>query len=224
MARVKRAVGGLKKRRAVLEKAKGYRGSRGRHYRAAREQVLHSMRYAYADRRTRKGDFRRLWIARINAACREHGMSYNRFMNGLKLAQVEIDRPSGRVVELQEHVGVGVLGGEEGVSTLCVVVVEAEVGDVPREQAGDGVEGHRRVAEAGRSNRRRLLKAVASDGVRHSCSRRPPADCDGGYVRQLKNANTHNFLHSCCGPCLCNWSRVQARRPRASRPIIGLVR
>ena len=92
MARVKRAVGGQKKRRAVLDQAKGYRGSRSRHYRAAREQVLHSMRYSFADRRTRKGDFRRLWIARINAACREHGMSYNRFMNGLKLAQVDIDR------------------------------------------------------------------------------------------------------------------------------------
>ena len=92
MARVKRAVGGHKKRRAVLDQAKGYRGSRSRHYRAAREQVLHSMRYAFADRRTRKGDFRRLWIARINAACREHGMSYNRFMNGLKIAHVEIDR------------------------------------------------------------------------------------------------------------------------------------
>ena len=92
MARVKRAVGGLKKRRAVLERAKGYRGSRSRHYRAAREKVLHSMRYAYADRRKRKGDFRRLWIARINAASREHGMSYNRFMNGLKLAEVEVDR------------------------------------------------------------------------------------------------------------------------------------
>jgi large subunit ribosomal protein L20 len=92
MARVKRAVGGHKKRRAVLDRAKGYRGSRKRHYRAAREQTLHSLRYAFADRRTRKGDFRRLWIARINAACREHGMSYNRFINGLKLAQVDIDR------------------------------------------------------------------------------------------------------------------------------------
>lgn len=92
MARVKRAVGGLKKRRAVLDQAKGYRGSRGKHYRAAREQVLHSMRYAFNDRRARKGDFRRLWIARINAAAREHGLSYNRFINGLKLAEVEIDR------------------------------------------------------------------------------------------------------------------------------------
>ena len=92
MARVKRAVGGLKKRRAILEKAKGYRGSRGTHYRAAREQVLHSMRYAFNDRRDRKGDFRRLWIARINAACRQNGMSYNKFINGLRLAEVEIDR------------------------------------------------------------------------------------------------------------------------------------
>jgi len=92
MARVKRAVGGHKKRRAVFDQAKGYRGSRGRHYRAAREQTLHSLRYAFADRRTRKGDFRRLWIARINAACREHGLSYNRFINGLKIARVDIDR------------------------------------------------------------------------------------------------------------------------------------
>lgn len=92
MARVKRSVTGQKKRRAVLETAKGYRGSRSRHYRAAREQVLHSMRYAYADRRTRKGDFRRLWITRINAAARENGMSYNKLINGLRLASVEIDR------------------------------------------------------------------------------------------------------------------------------------
>lgn len=92
MARVKRSVTGKKKRRAVLEAAKGYRGSRSRHYRAAREQVMHSLRYAYADRRTRKGDFRRLWIARINAAARAHGISYNRLINGLKLAEVEVDR------------------------------------------------------------------------------------------------------------------------------------
>lgn len=92
MPRVKRAVGGHAKRRAVLERAKGYRGSRSRHYRAAREQVLHAMRYAYADRRARKGDFRRLWITRINAASREHGMSYNRFISGLKRASVDIDR------------------------------------------------------------------------------------------------------------------------------------
>jgi large subunit ribosomal protein L20 len=92
MARVKRSVTGRKKRRTVLERASGYRGSRGRLYRSAREQVLHSLRYSYNDRRERKGDFRRLWIARINAAAREHGLSYNRLINGLKLAEVDVDR------------------------------------------------------------------------------------------------------------------------------------
>lgn len=90
--RVKRSVSAHKKRAKVLTRAKGFRGSRGRHYRAAREQVLHAMRDATADRRARKGDFRRLWIARINAAAREHGMSYNRFIEGLKRAEVEVDR------------------------------------------------------------------------------------------------------------------------------------
>ena len=92
MARVKRSVSGRKKRRTVLERASGYRGSRGRLERSAREQVLHSLRYSYNDRRKRKGDFRRLWIARINAAAREHGLSYNRLINGLKLAEVDVDR------------------------------------------------------------------------------------------------------------------------------------
>ncbi|MFA5889402.1 MAG: 50S ribosomal protein L20 [Actinomycetota bacterium] len=92
MPRVKRSVTGRKKRRAVLERAAGARGSRGRLYRPAREQVLHSMRYAYNDRRKRKGDFRTLWITRINAAVREHGMSYSRFINGLKFAEVDVDR------------------------------------------------------------------------------------------------------------------------------------
>jgi large subunit ribosomal protein L20 len=89
---VKRSVSGRKKRRTVLERASGYRGSRGRLYRSAREQVLHSLRYSFNDRRKRKGDFRKLWIARINAAAREHGLSYNRLINGLKLAEVDVDR------------------------------------------------------------------------------------------------------------------------------------
>jgi len=75
MARVKRSVNGKKHRRAVLESARGYTGSRSRHFKAANEQVMHSLRYAYRDRRARKGEFRRLWIVRINAACREHDMS-----------------------------------------------------------------------------------------------------------------------------------------------------
>lgn len=92
MARVKRAVNAQKKRREVLDRASGYRGQRSRLYRKAKEQVTHSMVYAYADRRTRKGDFRRLWIQRINAAARAQGMTYNRFIQGLKAAQIEVDR------------------------------------------------------------------------------------------------------------------------------------
>ena len=92
MARVKRAVNAQKKRRVVLERASGYRGQRSRLYRKAKEQTLHSANYAYNDRRKRKNDFRKLWIVRINAACRAEGMTYNRFMQGLKLAGVEVDR------------------------------------------------------------------------------------------------------------------------------------
>jgi large subunit ribosomal protein L20 len=92
MARVKRAVNAHKKRRVVLERASGYRGQRSRLYRKAKEQALHSMTYAYRDRKDRKGAFRRLWIQRINAAARAEGMTYNRFIQGLKLAGVEVDR------------------------------------------------------------------------------------------------------------------------------------
>ena len=92
MARVKRAVNAQKKRRTTLERASGYRGQRSRLYRKAKEQVTHSLVYAYRDRRARKGDFRKLWIQRINAAARAEGMTYNRFIAGLKTAGVEVDR------------------------------------------------------------------------------------------------------------------------------------
>jgi large subunit ribosomal protein L20 len=92
MARVKRSVHAKKKRREILEKAKGYTGSRNTRYRVAKEQVMHSGNYAYRDRRDRKAQFRRLWITRINAAVRPHGLSYSRFINGLKTAGVEVDR------------------------------------------------------------------------------------------------------------------------------------
>lgn len=92
MARVKRAVNAHKKRRVILEQASGYRGQRSRLYRKAKEQVLHSLNYAYNDRRKRKNNFRKLWIARINAAARANGMTYNRFVQGLKIAEVLIDR------------------------------------------------------------------------------------------------------------------------------------
>ena len=92
MARVKRSVHAKKKRRKVLERASGYTGARSRRYRTAREQVMGSMQYAYRDRRARKGQFRRLWITRINAAARMHGTSYSRLMAGLKAAEIEVDR------------------------------------------------------------------------------------------------------------------------------------
>ena len=89
---MKRAVNAQKKRREVLEKASGYRGQRSRLYRKAKEQLLHSATYEYRDRKKRKGDFRQLWITRINAAARLNGMTYNRLIQGLKLAGVEVDR------------------------------------------------------------------------------------------------------------------------------------
>ncbi|WP_298228614.1 50S ribosomal protein L20 [Gryllotalpicola sp.] len=92
MARVKRAVNAQKKRRTTLERAEGYRGQRSRLYRKAKEQVTHSLVYAYRDRRAKKGEFRRLWIQRINAAARANGITYNRFIQGLALAGVEVDR------------------------------------------------------------------------------------------------------------------------------------
>jgi large subunit ribosomal protein L20 len=92
MARVKRNANALKKRRTILKAAKGYRGVRSRLYKRAKEQVLHSGNYAFRDRKARKGDFRKLWIRRINAAARLNGMTYNRFMQGIKLAGIDLDR------------------------------------------------------------------------------------------------------------------------------------
>ena len=92
MARVKRAVHAKKHHRAILEQAQGYYGNKSRSFRAANEQVMHSMQYAFRDRRARKGDFRSLWIQRINAGARQHGLSYRRFINGLKEAGITVDR------------------------------------------------------------------------------------------------------------------------------------
>ncbi|MDP8992334.1 MAG: 50S ribosomal protein L20 [Actinomycetota bacterium] len=92
MARVKGSPHGKKRRRAVLDQARGYYGNKSRTFRAANEQVMHSLQYAYRDRRSRKGELRRLWIQRINAAARQHGMSYSQFMAGLHQAEVEVDR------------------------------------------------------------------------------------------------------------------------------------
>jgi large subunit ribosomal protein L20 len=92
MPRVKRGVTGRNRRKEVLKQTKGYYSSRGRHFRAANEQLLHSGVYAYRDRRAKKGEFRKLWIIRINAAARENGISYSRLIAGLRIAEVEVDR------------------------------------------------------------------------------------------------------------------------------------
>src|SRR5512144_3005 len=92
MARVKRAVSSKKHRKQILDRAKGYFGNKSRSYRAANEQVMHSLQYAYRDRRARKGEFRKLWIQRINAACRQNDMSNSRFIAGLHAAEIEVDR------------------------------------------------------------------------------------------------------------------------------------
>jgi len=92
MTRVKTGTTRRKRHKKILKLAKGYRGSRGKLYRIANQQVMKSLNYAYKDRRTRKREFRQLWIARINAACRQQGLSYNKFINGLKKAGVKINR------------------------------------------------------------------------------------------------------------------------------------
>ena len=128
MARVKRAVNAHKKRRVTLERASGYRGQRSRLYRKAKEQVTHSLVYSYRDRRARKGDFRRLWIQRINAAARANGMTYNRFIQGLKAAEVEVDRRM--LAELAVH--------DEAAFTALVEIAKANVPAQPTaEKAGD---------------------------------------------------------------------------------------
>jgi large subunit ribosomal protein L20 len=92
MARVKRSVAAQKKRRTILAQAKGFRGQKNNVYRRAKEQVYKSMAYRYRDRRTKKREFRQLWVTRINAAARLNGLSYSRFMHGLKLAEIDVDR------------------------------------------------------------------------------------------------------------------------------------
>ncbi len=92
MARVKRSVSGRKSRKATLKKAKGHYGNRSRSFRSANESVMHAGAYAFRDRRARKGEMRRLWVQRINAACRENGTTYSRFIFGLKEAGIEVDR------------------------------------------------------------------------------------------------------------------------------------
>jgi large subunit ribosomal protein L20 len=109
MARVKRGVHAKKSHKAVLDRAKGFRGARSRRFKVAKEAVYHAERYAYRDRRARKGDFRQLWITRINAQARAEGLSYSRFMHGLKLAEVTLDRKVLADLAVRDQVAFGAL-------------------------------------------------------------------------------------------------------------------
>jgi len=111
MARVKGGVHAKKSHKAVLDRAKGFRGARSRRFKVAKEAVYHAERYAYRDRRARKGDFRKLWIARINAAARQEGLSYSRFMHGLKLAGIELDRKNLADLAVHDQAAFGALVG-----------------------------------------------------------------------------------------------------------------
>lgn len=132
MARVKRALNAHKKRRAILESAKGYRGQRSRSYRKAKEQMLHSMQYAYRDRKDRKGEFRRLWITRINAGARANGMTYNRLIQGLRLAGVEVDR------KILADLAVRDAAAFTALAATAQAAVAAEGGSGAAGQAGTG--------------------------------------------------------------------------------------
>ena len=121
MARVKRAVHAKKSHKAVLEQAKGYYGNKSRSFRSANEQVMHSLQYAYRDRRARKGDFRKLWIQRINAASRAEGMSYSRLIAGLHRAEVAVDRKVLADLAVRDHAAFAAL----------VRVAEAALADAP---------------------------------------------------------------------------------------------
>jgi len=152
VARVKRAVNAHKKRRVVLERAKGYRGQRSRLYRKAKEQLLHSFVYSFNDRRKRKGDFRRLWIQRINAASRANGMTYNRLIQGLKAAEIEVDRRM--LAELA-------VSDSNAFATLVKVAKEALPADVNAPRAAAEVAA----PKAAKAPKAAAAKSVEGEGV-----------------------------------------------------------
>ena len=154
MARVKRAVHGKKHRRAVLERAQGFYGNKSRSYRSANEQVMHSLQYAYRDRRARKGDFRKLWIQRINAAARLNGSTYSKFIAGLHSEGIEVDRriladvavrdpkTFTALVRLADGGGAEQVEASEALQVVAALEAEAEVADQLEDdgEAGGGID------------------------------------------------------------------------------------
>ena len=137
MARVKRALSAQKKRRTVLNASKGYRGQRSRLYRKAKEQQLHSLTYAYRDRRARKGEFRKLWISRINAAARANDITYNRLIQGLKAAGVEVDRKNLAEIAVSDPDGFRRFDIRISDPQVAIHGVALPCGHYPAEQAPD---------------------------------------------------------------------------------------
>jgi large subunit ribosomal protein L20 len=166
MARVKRAVNAQKKRRTLLKASKGYRGQRSRLYRKAKEQQLHSLNYAYRDRRARKGDFRKLWITRINAAARANDITYNRLIQGLKAADVEVDRKNlaeiaAGIADLERDPRVAAVGAVEKVGCERVAV---GVACAPRELHAALEPVERRIERRGQRTVGRGLDARVASG------------------------------------------------------------
>jgi large subunit ribosomal protein L20 len=147
MPKTKNTVATRQRRKKVLKMARGYRGPKSKCYRPANEQVMHSLQYAYRDRRARKGDFRKLWISRINAAAREHGMSYSKFIGGLKSAGVEVDRKILSDIAINDPETFGRLvevaaGGSpakipDAVESAGKAASKATIGKAAAESAGD---------------------------------------------------------------------------------------
>ncbi len=170
MARVKRGVHSKKSHKAVMNRAKGFRGARSRRFKVAKEAVMHAERYAYRDRRARKGDFRRLWITRINAAARMDGLSYSRFMHGLKLAEVDVDRKILADLAVREPAGFSALVGvaKDALGEVDTTSGGPTTADEPTRSSADVAGG-----VAGTSS----VDAVESDEIVDEA--RAPVEADG---------------------------------------------
>src|SRR3954468_14148700 len=138
MPRVKRSVNAKKKRREVLEQASGYWGLKSKTYRRAKEQVMRSGNYAFRDRKVRKRDFRKLWIIRINAGARQHGISYSQLMHGLKLAEIELDRKILADLAVAEPKAFGALCDQAKAAIEKAAKAAAKAGKAPEKEAGEG--------------------------------------------------------------------------------------
>ena len=249
MARVKRAVNAHKKRRTTLELASGYRGQRSRLYRKAKEQVLHSLNYAYRDRRARKGDFRQLWITRINAAARANGMTYNRFVQGLKAAGVEVDRKVLADIAVTDEAAFAALvevakanlpakeSAANGVGSLTtqvepprtersarVVAARKLLRRAGRDRAGRFlVEGAQAVREAQRHGRVREVFVTEAAAARHPDAARPRRPRRGSPTGPRRASPTPSRRRASSPSATCSTCRSRAPS-RVRRRLVAVLR